>query len=257
MVMIGMFDSGVGGLSVLRETRKLLPQASLLYLADQAFAPYGDRDLSEVRVRSDAVTRRLIAEGAGMVVIACHTASAAALHELRGIHPSVPIVGIEPAVKPAAERTETRTVGVLATTATFQGTLFASVVSRFATRTRIIARPCPGLADMVESGVDESLLEQAIAEHLRPFEGRHVDQIVLGCTHYSFLAGMIERMSGVSVVDPAPAVAAQVARVASTLDGGESATGGVRYVTTGEPAHLAERIAHLLGEVAEVGFIDV
>ncbi len=191
-----------------------------------------------------------------MVVIACHTASAAALHELRRMHPSVPIVGIEPAVKPAAERTATRTVGVLATSATFQGTLFSSVVSRFATRTRIIARPCPGLADLVEVGADESQLEQAIAEHLGHFEGRHVDQIVLGCTHYSFLAGMIERMSGVSVVDPAPAVAAQVARVASTL-GGESATAGVRYITTGDPSHLAERIEDLLGEVAEVSFVDI
>ncbi len=251
MATIGMFDSGVGGLSVLRESRRLLPNASMLYLADQAFAPYGDRDLAEVRERADAITRKLVAKGAAMVVIACHTASAAALHELRELHPLIPIVGIEPAVKPAAERTTTRTVGVLATTATFQGELFSSVVSRFASHARIIARPCPGLADLVEGGAGVDTLETALREHLRPFAGRDVDQIVLGCTHYSFLAGMIERLSGVSVVDPAPAVAAQVARVASQLAIGNQ-TGDVRYLTTGDPAHLARRIEELLGERRDV-----
>ncbi|MDF1598023.1 MAG: glutamate racemase [Acidimicrobiia bacterium] len=246
MNAIGMFDSGVGGLSVLNEARRLLPRSDMIYLADQGYGPYGDRTLEDVRGRADRVTRALIEEGAAMVVIACHTASAAALHYLRKRHPLLPIVGIEPAVKPAAERTETRTVGVLATTATFQGELFSSVVSRFAANTRVIARPCPGLADLVESGADESVVEQALLDHLRPFRDRGVDQIVLGCTHYSFLGELIARMSGVDVVDPAPAVATQVARVATVNGLNDGGTGELRVLTTGDTARLQVRVATLL-----------
>ena len=183
-----------------------------------------------------------------MIVVACHTASAAALHYLRQRHPLMPIVGIEPAVKPAAERTETRTVGVMATTATFQGELFSSVVSRFASNTRVIARPCPGLADLVESGADRSELEEALLVHLQPFRERSVDQIVLGCTHYSFLGDLIGQLSGVSVIDPAPAVAAQVARVvrANGLDHG--GLGELKLITTGDPDRFERRLAPLLSQ---------
>ncbi|MFW2340113.1 MAG: glutamate racemase, partial [Acidimicrobiia bacterium] len=144
MSTIGMFDSGVGGLSVLAETRSLMPGPTFIYLADQAYGPYGDRNLDEVRRRSDLIARSLIEHGAEMIVVACHTASAAALHYLRARHPLIPIVGIEPAIKPAVERSETGSIGVMATTATFQGELFSSVVERFAGNARVIARPCPG-----------------------------------------------------------------------------------------------------------------
>jgi glutamate racemase len=192
-----------------------------------------------------------------MIVIACHTASAAALHYLRERRSALPIVGIEPAVKPAAERTATRTVGVLATTATFQGELFSSVVSRFAAGTKVIARPCPGLADLVETGADRSMIEAALREHLEPFRGRAVDQIVLGCTHYSFLGDLIAELSGVQVVDPAPAVAAQVERVArqNGLDRGGSPA--LRLLTTGDPHSFQERVTALIGLTGEVARIDI
>ena len=252
MTAIGMFDSGVGGLSVLQETRRLLPDSRIIYVADQAYGPYGDRSLEDVRQRSDLITRTLIEEGAATIVIACHTASAAALHHLRQRHPLLPIVGIEPAVKPAAERTATRTVGVLATTATFQGELFASVVSRFATGTKVIARPCPGLADLVEAGADPSIIEDALRTHLEPFRGRDVDQIVLGCTHYSFLGDIIGELSEVEVVDPVPAVAAHIARLAkeSGLDTAESP--GVTLLTTGDPTTFRDRVSALIGLTGDV-----
>lgn len=251
-----MFDSGVGGLAVLREARRLLPAADIVYVADSAFAPYGDRTLEDVRRRSDLITRALVDEGAGIVVIACHTASAAGLHYLRRRRPLLAIVGIEPAVKPATERTETRTVGVMATTATFQGELFSSVVSRFAASARVIARPCPGLADLVESGADDEALDQALLDHLQPFRDREVDQIVLGCTHYSFLGERIARLSGIDIVDPAPAVAAQMARVASTsgLTGGR---GSLRLLTTGDPIRFQERATDLLGFEHLVEHLDL
>ena len=256
MNVIGMFDSGVGGISVLQETRRLLPQNRIIYLADQAYGPYGDRTLEDVRLRADLVVRGLLGEGATIIVIACHTASAAALHYLRRRHPLTPIVGIEPAVKPAAERTETRTVGVMATTATFQGELFSSVVSRFAANTRVIARPCPGLADLIEIGSDRSILEKALLEHLEPFRERDVDQIVLGCTHYSLIGDLIAELSGAEVVDPAPAVAAQVARVAASPGPDSESLPEFRLLTTGDAVLFAERSAALLGRVHPVERID-
>ena len=144
--MIGVFDSGVGGLSVLREVRLLLPDADLLYLADQAYAPYGERPLEAVRERAERIAGHLVAAGATTIVVACNTASAVALHHLRGLHPAIPIVGMVPAVKPAAAGTANGVVGVLATPATFQTTVVADLVERFAAGVRVIDRPCPGLA---------------------------------------------------------------------------------------------------------------
>ena len=257
MSLIGMFDSGIGGLSVLQEARLLLPKNAFVYLADQEYGPYGDRSLDEVRRRANVIVERLLTEGATMAVIACHTASAAALHSLRRDHPQLPIVGIEPAVKPAAERTATRTVGVLATTATFQGELFASVVSRYAEDTRVIARPCPGLADLIESGSDEALLRRELAKHLEPFRDQNVDQIVLGCTHYSLIGDLIAELSGTEVVDPAPAVAAQVGRVASGMANTAGSTSEVRLLTTGDSDRFSRQAARILGDQYSVETIDI
>jgi glutamate racemase len=257
MSVIGMFDSGVGGLSVLKETRRLLPQTPVVYLADQEYGPYGDRSLDEVRRRANVIVERLLTEGATMAVIACHTASAAALHSLRRDHPQLQIVGIEPAVKPAAERTATRTVAVLATTATFQGELFASVVSRYAEDTRVIARPCPGLADLIENGSDEATLRRELAKHLEPLRAQNVDQIVLGCTHYSLIGDLISDLSGTEIVDPAPAVAAQVERVASGLPTAGGSKGEVRLLTTADPGRFSKRAAGILGEQHSVETIDI
>ena len=252
-----MFDSGVGGLSVLAEARRLMTGHRFIYLADQAYGPYGDRSLDEVRRRSDLIARFLIEQEADMIVVACHTASAAALHYLRARHPLVPIVGIEPAVKPAVAGSDTRSIGVMATTATFQGELFSSVVERFAGNARVFARPCPGLADLVESGADRTIVETALAEHLRPFRNRNVDTIVLGCTHYSFIGELIADLSGVDVIDPAPAVARQVARVAEQnglpLDG----VGSVELLTTGDHAKFGRRATVLLSETVATSRIEI
>ncbi|MEA2010781.1 MAG: aspartate/glutamate racemase family protein, partial [Actinomycetota bacterium] len=151
---IGIFDSGVGGLGILREVRGILPSANLVYVADQAYSPYGERGLAAVRERAFAVSSYLINVGATTVVVACNSASAAALHDLRERFPSVLFVGMEPAVKPAVDATQRGTIGVLATEATFQGELFSSVVDRHARGVSVVARSCPGLAAAIEDGED-------------------------------------------------------------------------------------------------------
>ncbi|HEX6219753.1 MAG TPA: glutamate racemase [Acidimicrobiia bacterium] len=223
--MIGVFDSGVGGLAVLREIRDLLPDADLIYVADRRRAPYGTRTLSEVSSIAHEVTEWLIDAGALCVVIACNTASAAALHSIRDAHPDLPIVGMEPAVKPAAQGTVTGTVAVYATEATFQGELFDSVVSRFAAGVEVLTRACPEWVELVERGVvngpeAETAVNRAVDEAV----DAGADQIVLACTHFSFLAPVIERVSGIEVIDPAPAVATQATRVAPGTDGAGTTT---------------------------------
>ena len=148
-------------------------------------------------------------------------------------------------------------MAVLATTATFQGELFASVVSRHAENTRVIARPCPGLADLIEKGSDEATLRRELARHLEPLRAQNVDQIVLGCTHYSLIGDLISDLSGTEVVDPAPAVAAQVERVASGLPTAGGSESEVRLLTTGDPGRFSKRAAGILGEQHSAGTIDI
>ena len=247
--MIGVFDSGVGGLSVLTEIRRLLPAPDLIYLADRAHAPYGQRSLEEVRGFAEACTRHLLDLGAGLIVVACNTASAAALHHLRAIHPGVPFVGMEPAVKPAAALTRSKVVGVLATAATFQGELFASVVGRFAEGVSVINQACPGWAELVETGVTTGPeAEAAIAQHLDPVLAAGADTLVLGCTHYPFLRPLISARAGaqVAIIDPAGAVARQVV----ALTGKTVASGGrgsLRLLTTGHPGPTRKTVRELTG----------
>jgi glutamate racemase len=255
--MIGIFDSGVGGLSVLRAIRQEMPQAELLYLADQARVPYGSRTLEEVRSFSESITRYLISQGAGLIVVACNTASAAALHSLRQSFPEVPFVGMEPAVKPAAEQTRTGVVGVLATPATFQGALYSSVVERFASGVVLLPHTCPGLVRQIESGDLEGPLTRSILEDaLSPMLAQGIDTVVLGCTHYPFVIPLIQSIVGpaVRVIDPAPAVARQVRRVSEAhhlapTPEGQSITGTptLRYLTTGNPQALTALLPKLTG----------
>lgn len=215
--MIGVFDSGVGGLSVLSAIREQLPDADLWYVADRGRAPYGPRSLADVEAISHDVSRWLIDKGADCLVVACNTASAAALKSIRRAHPELAVVGMEPAVKPAAAGTITGTVAVYATAATFQGELFESVVSRFAEGVRVLTRACPEWVAMVERGVvDGPEAEELVTAALQPAIDADADHIVLACTHFSFLAPVIETVSGITVIDPAPAVALQTVRVAPT-----------------------------------------
>ena len=259
---IGIFDSGIGGLTVLRAIHQLMPDDPLLYLADQEHVPYGPRPVEEVRQFSEAITRHLLEQGSRLIVVACNTASAAALKYLRQVFPEVPFVGMEPAVKPAAEHTHSGVVGVLATPATFQGELYASVVERFGQGVKLLQHTCPGLVTQIENGALESPETYRILEAaLRPMLEQGIDTVVLGCTHYPFVIPLIQRITGpgVRVIDPAPAVARQVQRllVASSLLDLETPTPEevlrrpqhlLHLFTTGDPTRLEEMLPGLLGD---------
>jgi glutamate racemase len=270
-IPVGVFDSGVGGLSVVREIMALLPAQPIIYLADQAHAPYGQRPLTEIRALSEGIARFLLAEGAGVIVIACNTASAAALHGLREQFLTVPFVGMEPAVKPAVEHTRTGQVGVIATAATFQGELFASLLDRYAGRVTIHTQICPELVPLVEAGeLSSPRTRDTVTQYLTPLLAAEIDQLVLGCTHYPFLRPLIEEVAGagVVVIDPAPAVARQAGRVLAqhgwlvtddTLSAYESdierqkdLKSAHRFYTTGGPNRFQAALRDLLGVRAEV-----
>lgn len=263
---IGIFDSGIGGLTVLRAIHQRMPDEPLLYLADQAHVPYGPRPLEEVRHFSEAITRYLLDQDARLIVVACNTASAAALKYLRSVFPDVCFVGMEPAVKPAAEHTQSGVVGVLATPATFQGELYASVVERFGQGVRLLQHTCPGLVTQIENGELESRETRRILEEaLKPMLDQGIDTVVLGCTHYPFVIPLIQEITGpgVRVIDPAPAVARQVQRllVAGNLLEMDSAMRKelpqnpqqlLQFITTGDPDRLQSMLPRLLGEEAHV-----
>ena len=254
---IGVFDSGVGGLSVLRAIRALLPHEHILYLADQAHIPYGPRQKSHIREFSIGITAFLLAQGAKLIVVACNTASAAALHDLRAHFPQVPFVGMEPAVKPATAVTQTGKVGVLATPTTFAGDLYAALVDRFAKGIEIYKNTCPGLVEQIERGELQTPATQTILEAaLEPMLAEGVDTIVLGCTHYPFVIPLIQSITGpdVRTIDPAPAIARQTQRLLverNCLNPGEE-EGELKFFTSGEPSVLEALLPRLLGETGKV-----
>ncbi|MCB9112347.1 MAG: glutamate racemase [Anaerolineales bacterium] len=254
---IGIFDSGVGGLSVLREIRSLMPGENIVYFGDQGHVPYGPRPMKQIQDFSEGITRFLLARNAKIIVVACNTASAAALKYLRETFPDVQFVGMEPAVKPAAEKTQTGKVGVLATPATFQGALYASVVERFANGVELFQNTCNGLVQQIERGNltgDETrtILEEA----LHPMLENNIDTVVLGCTHYPFVIPLIEKIVGenVRVIDPAPAVARQVKRLLEAGGGVNQTAGDVRFVTSGGVKEFKSNLKVLLGINGEVEF---
>ncbi len=254
---LGVFDSGVGGLSVLRAIRQLLPAEDLLYFADQAHVPYGPRPMEQVRAFAQGITRFLLSRGAKLVVVACNAASAAALHALRQSFPQVPFVGMEPAVKPAAGTSRSGVVGVLATPATFQGALYASVIERFAQGVTVLQHTCPGLVAQIEHGdLDTPQTRRILEEALLPMLAQGIDTVVLGCTHYPFVIPVIEEIvgDGVRVIDPAPAVARQVQRLLAGrgLLSGSQQRGSVRYYTSGDAQALEQLLPRLVGESGRV-----
>jgi glutamate racemase len=257
---VGVFDSGIGGLSVLRHLQRLLPQETFIYLADQAHVPYGPRSHEEIRRLSEAVTRALLEQPIKLLVVACNTASAAALSYLREQFPKLPIVGMEPAVKPAARQTQTGKVGVLATAGTFESQRYTSLMARFAQGVTLYENPCRGLVELIEAGKTEGeetavLLQQILS----PMIDAGVDTLVLGCTHYPFVLPLLTRLLAnapqpVTIIDPAPAVARQAQRVLTQRGLLTTATtpGTTRYLTTGPPTRLAHAVSQLLGEEVAV-----
>jgi glutamate racemase len=251
---IGIFDSGVGGLSVVRHIQRLLPGEKLLYLADQAHVPYGIRPAKEIRRFSENITRFLAAKGASLIVVACNTATAAAIDHLRSKFPDLPFVGMEPAVKPAASQTRNGKIGVLATAGTFESQRYASLLARFAGNILAYESDCPGLVSQIEAGELQSPQTEAILRQaIRPMVAAGVDTLILGCTHYPFVLPLIEQIAGpaVTIIDPAPAVAQQVKRILEEKGDAAGHTGTaepMQLFTTGDVSQLRRQVEQLLGK---------
>jgi glutamate racemase len=213
--MIGVFDSGAGGLSVLREILKILPRERYIYFADNAFCPYGEKTPQFIQDRARFITDYLLEQGADIVVVACNTATAAAISTLRQEY-SIKFIGMEPAVKPAALSSESGVIGVLATAGTLKGSKYLNTKGIYKNDARIEERVGQGFVELVERGLlDGPEVEETVRASLKPLLDEGADRIVLGCTHYPFLREVIQRIAGpdVEVIDPAPAVARQLLRV--------------------------------------------
>lgn len=258
---IGIFDSGVGGISVLHAIREQMPEESIIYFGDQGHVPYGSRSMEQIQNFSEEITRFLLGQGAKIIVVACNTASAAALKYLRENFPVIQFVGMEPAVKPAAERTRTGKVGVLATPATFQGMLYSSVVERFANGVELFQNTCPGLVQQIEQGqLNGATTRRILEDALLPMLENNIDTVVLGCTHYPFVIPVIQQIVGdsVRVIDPAPAVAKQTGRLLKTngMRNRSESKGDVKFYTSGDADKLKSLLPSLLGEPAEVQKVE-
>ena len=240
----------MGGLSVLLPLIELIPGGRFVYVADQAWCPYGPRPIPEIRQRSIAVTQSLLDLGATLIVVACNSASSAALTTLRERFPTTPFVGMEPAVKPAAERTRTGRVGVLATAATARGERLARLIDRFGRDVTVHVHVPTGLVELIEAGAGESDQSAALlAPTFHAWHGAGVDTVVLGCTHYPFARGTVERLLGpdVAVIDPAPAVARQSARLLGEPPP-EAPEPSLTFLTSGDPHTLRTAVRRLAGE---------
>jgi glutamate racemase len=249
---IGIFDSGVGGLSVWREIAGQLPHEDTIYFADQAHVPYGPRPQEQIRQFCDRITRFLIRRGCKAVVVACNTASAAALKHLRETFPTLTSIGMEPAVKPAALTTRTGVVGIMATPATFQGRLFKATAGRYASGIQLISQVCDGLAEQVEAGaLDGEETEALLRGYVQPMLDAGADTIVLACTHYPFLLDPIRRIAGghVNVIDPAPAIARHLRRLLEQrgLLGAAGHRGRHTFYTTADPGRYRRALDRLAG----------
>lgn len=238
---IGIFDSGIGGLTIAAAIQQALPRERLLFFGDNAHVPYGERTSEEILGFSEGIVNALMDKGCELIVIACNTASAAALIPLRERMPHIPFVGMEPAVKPAVEHTRTGVVGVLATIATVQGKLFASVVERFAKDVEVIRQACPGLVKQIEAGeFDSPTTETMLRGWIEPMLARNIDALVLGCTHYPLVRPLIEKIAGpgVRVMEPSEAIARRVVQMMMErgLAAIESDNGSLTCYTSGNTA---------------------
>lgn len=247
---IGVFDSGVGGLSVLQHIRRTLPNERLIYVADSGHVPYGDKSSSYIEQRSHNLTSFLIGQGADAIVIACNTATAAAVASLRSQF-DLPIVGMEPAVKPAVAATRSGMVGVLATIGTLESARFAALLERYGEEVEIITQGCPGLVEQVELGeLSSARTRELVERYIAPLLARGADTLILGCTHYPFLAPLIRDIAGanIALVDTGAAVARQLQRrIQLELTVRAPGDGTAQFFTSGDAAQ-ASRIMSALWE---------
>ena len=248
--MIGIFDSGIGGLSVTADIFKVMPFEDISYIADTQYIPYGSKATDELIERSLKIGDFFIRQHCKAIVVACNTATSAAIEILRQTF-DVPIVGIEPAIKPAAERTKSGIIGVLATQNTLSGGKLLALRERHAKDVEVIYRACPGLVEAIENGIDNEItIEQVIAPHISFLKKNRVDTIVLGCTHYPLVKSLIERVAGkeIVVIDPSPAVANEVKRQLDLKN--LLRTSGVPshvFAQTGNNDYFQKIISHRLG----------
>ncbi len=257
--MIGVFDSGVGGLSVFRELYALMPEQDYVYLSDAAHCPYGNKPVEYIIERAEAITRFLIAKGAEVVVIACNTATAAAVKYLREKYP-IPFVGMEPAIKPAALTSKTGVVGVLATANTFKGSLYHNTLEKFASDVEVIEKVGEGLVEFVEGGLTEGPeVEKVLHRYVDPMLEAGADAIVLGCTHYPFLESAIRKIAGdgINIINPAPAIALQTKRLLESIEGRKPSSSQYLFYSTGDTSVMRSMVSKIVPSVPDQAFLTV
>lgn len=251
---IGVFDSGVGGLWILKNLKESLTSFSYIFIGDQYHVPYGERNLEEIREFSEEITKFLINKGCKIIVIACNTASAASLKYLREKFSETIFVGMEPAVKPAVETTHTKKVGVLATPATFQGELYNSIVEKFANDVLIFKNTCDGLVNQIEKGeLDGKETKEILENALNPMIKEGIDTVVLGCTHYPFVMPLIKEIVGenINVIDPTPAIVKQVRRLIDQ-NGFLTDDNKLEILTTGEVKEMENTVSKLFKDKMDI-----
>lgn len=254
--MIGVFDSGIGGLSVLREIHRLCPDQSTLYIADQKHIPYGQKAKEELWQYCNSIAQYLLKRGASIIVVACNTATAAAIDQLRTSYPNVPFVGMEPALKPAAQLTKSGKVGVLATAGTFKSQRYTQLMKRFAADVKFFENACVGLVEQIESGaLNTPRTQEMLQDFINPMLENGIDTLILGCTHYPFVQPLIHSIVGedLEIINPAPAVAAQVGRLVNKSNQHSqklSHTVRHEYATSGPLTEMIALINRLENDVA-------
>lgn len=256
---IGIFDSGVGGLTVWDKIRLKLPNENIIYLADSANCPYGNKPETQIIEHSINNTEFLLSKGCKLIIVACNTATAAAIETLRTRY-NVPFVGMEPAIKTAALNSQTGKIGILATKGTFNGQLFKKTSAKYASHLETIIQIGEGLVEIVENGeLETSKAFETIKQHIQPMLAKGVDKIVLGCTHYPFFKDKIENIAGnqIDVIDPAPAIANRTLQLLNShkLLRTTSTIGTMEFYTNGDTAilkNLVKYLSHLDIEVTKI-----
>ncbi|HSH54869.1 MAG TPA: glutamate racemase [Methylotenera sp.] len=254
---IGVLDSGVGGISVLKHIHSLLPHEQLLYVADSKYAPYGSKTQDEIRARCFEIADFLIAKNVKALVVACNTATAAAIDELRTRY-TLPIIGMEPAVKPAAEASKNGIIGVLATVGTLKSAQFAALLESYGRNVKVVTQACVGLVECIERGeLNSNSTLELIQRYCKPLLNEGADTIVLGCTHYPFVKPLIMQVVGenVTLIDTGAAVAKQLQKRLQEFDlltDAARQTADVTFWTNGEAENARQVIAQLWGANPEI-----
>ena len=265
-VLIGVFDSGIGGLSVLKALRAELPHEDFIYIADSGHSPYGERDEAHVLARSRAIVQYLVSQNVKALVVACNTATAAAIHWLRAEHPGLALIGVEPALKPAALLSQTGRIGVMATRGTLSSAKFQALLDSQAGRASFVVQPCEGLADAIERSTETGDTTKTIAlcgQYIRTMglfgtENGQIDTLVLGCTHYPFAGEHLRALLGpdVQLLANGEAIARQTRRMLqTTLPAPDRPPGQVSLFTTGQPQSLQVAAQRWLGLSSAAGLL--